>query len=106
MSSRQNIFIAFAILAVFTLFLFIIFGDNGLADLHLLKAERDMLIEENRRLAQENLSLYREIDRLKHDPKFVENVARQELGVIGKDEVILKLKTGSKAAAKPTDNKK
>jgi cell division protein FtsB len=100
-SSKQNIFIAFAILAVFTLFLFIIFGDNGLADLRLMKAERDTLIEENRRLSQENLSLYREIDRLKHDPKFVENVARQELGVIGKDEVILKLETSEKEAAKP-----
>lgn len=106
MSSKQNILIAFVILAVFTLLLFIVFGDNGLADLHLLKAERDTLVEENRRLSQENLSLYREIDRMKHDPKFVENVARQELGVIGKDEVILKLKTGEKETAKPADNDK
>lgn len=96
MSSKQNILIAFAILTIFTLLLFIMFGDNGLADLHLLKAERDALVEENRRLVRENLSLYREIDRLKHDPEFVENVARQELGVIGKDEVILKLKPGEK----------
>jgi len=105
-SSKQSIFIAFAILAVCTLLLFIVFGDNGLADLHLLKMERDTLIEENRRLSQENLSLYREIDRMKHDPKFVESVARQELGVIGKDEVILKLKTGEKETVKSADNDK
>ena len=92
MSSKQNIFVAFVILAVVTLFLFIIFGDKGLADFKLLKAEKARLTEENRRLVQENLSLYREIDRLRHDPEFVGNVARQELGVIGKDEVILKLK--------------
>ena len=106
MSSKQSIFIAFAILAVCTLLLFIVFGDNGLADLHLLKMERDTLIEENRRLSQENLSLYREIDRMKHDPKFIESVARQELGVIGKDEVILKLKTGEKETVKSADNDK
>ena len=39
-----------------------------------------------------NLSLYREIDRLKHDPKYIEDVVRRELGLIGKDEVIFKLK--------------
>jgi len=102
-SSKQNILIALVILAVFTLFLFIIFGDNGLADLHLLKTERDALIEENRKLSQKNLSLYREIDRLKNDPEFVENVARKELGVIGKDEVIIKLKTGEKQTDKSAD---
>lgn len=92
MSTRQNILIAFAILGVFTLLLFIIFGDNGIADLHLLKTEQDALVEKNRKLARENHSLYREIDRLKHDPKFVESIARKELGVIGKEEVILKMK--------------
>ena len=92
MSVKQNILIACAILGVFTLLLFILFGDKGLADLQLLKTERDVLIEENRKLDQENLSLYSEIDRLKHDPEFVENIARQELGVVGKEEVILKVK--------------
>ena len=70
--------------------LLIIFGDNGLADFVLIKGERDRLVEKNEKLNQENLNMYREIDRLKNDPKFVENVVRQELGVIGKDEVIFK----------------
>ncbi len=38
----------------------------------------------------ENLSISIEIDRLKHDPEYIENVARKELGMIGEDEVILK----------------
>jgi cell division protein FtsB len=29
---------------------------------------------------------------LKNDPEYVEDVARKELGVIGKDEVIIKVK--------------
>lgn len=68
----------------------IIFGDNGLVDFVFIKGERDSLIEKNEKLNQENLNMYREIDRLKNDPKFVENVVRQELGVIAKDEVIFK----------------
>jgi len=72
------------------MFLLIIFGDNGLVDFVLIKGEKDSLIEKNEKLNQENLVMYREIDRLKNDPKFVENVVRQELGVIGKNEIIFK----------------
>ena len=84
--------LAFVIAALFSLLLFIMFGENGVADLHMLKMERDNLLKRNAELSQENLSLYREIERLKNDPKYVENVARQELGVIGKNEVIFKVK--------------
>lgn len=90
MRSTQNIFLALAILLLSSLLMFIVFGENGLVDLHRLKMERDNLLQKNEALTQENLSLYREIERLKNDPEYVENVARQELGVIGKDEVILK----------------
>ena len=78
------------ILILFSLFFLIIVGDNGLVDFVLIKGEKNSLIEKNEKLNQENLNMYREIDRLKNDPKFVENVIRQELGVIGKDEVIFK----------------
>ena len=76
--------------------MFIIFSENGLADLKRLKTERDILLKKNDELTQKNLSLYREIERLKNDPEYVENVARKELGVIGKDEVVIKVKKGRK----------
>jgi len=43
-----------------------------------------------------NLSLYREIDRLEHDSGYIEDVVRRELGLIAEDEVIFKLKSGHK----------
>ena len=49
------------------------------------------LIKQNERLAQENLSLYNTIDRLKDDLKYIEYVARDELGMIGENDIILKL---------------
>ncbi|HUV50484.1 MAG TPA: septum formation initiator family protein [Anaerolineae bacterium] len=91
--------LSIVILILFSLFLLIIFGDDGVVDFVSIKGEKDRLVEKNEKLNQENLNMYREIDRLKNDPKFVENVVRQELGVIGKDEVIFK--TGKKQ-----DNKK
>ena len=76
--------------------LFIVFNEYGLADLRLLKQERDQLLQKNAQLEQENLSMYRQIDRLKNDLKFIESVARQELGMVGKDEVVFNLKKPEK----------
>ncbi len=84
-----------AILVLFNLILVVIFSDNGLVDLILLRKEKERSAEKNREVIRENLSLYREIERLKHDPEFIESVARKELGVVGKDEVILKPRSSS-----------
>jgi cell division protein FtsB len=91
-SLKKNIILALALMTMFLLLLFIVFGENGLTDLNRLKIKKDDLSSKNEELRKENLSLYREIERLKNDPHYVENVARQELGVIGKDEVIIKVK--------------
>jgi len=96
-TSKKNILLTFAIVVLFWLLMFIIFSENGLADLNRLKAERDIILKRNTELIQENLSLSRKIERLKNDPEYVENVARKELGVIGKDEVVIKVKKGRKA---------
>lgn len=96
MSVKQKILLSIIILVLFNLLLVIVFGDKGLVDFNLLKMERDGLIEKNAKLTQENLTLYREIDRLKHDPKYIENVARQELGLVGKEEMIFKIKNSDK----------
>ncbi|OQX18528.1 MAG: hypothetical protein BWK80_38030 [Desulfobacteraceae bacterium IS3] len=89
--SKQNIIVSLVILAMFSLLLFTVFGEKGLADLSLMKKGRDDLKEKNAVLFQENLSLYRAVYRLKHDINFVEYSARQELGMIGKNEYIIKI---------------
>jgi cell division protein FtsB len=81
-----------AIMTMCLMLLFIVFGENGLTDLYKLKMEKDNLSKKSDELKKKNLSLYREIERLKNDPGYVEDVARKELGVIGKDDVIIKVK--------------
>ena len=92
MGLKKNIMLVLAIMTMFLMLLFIVFGENGLTDLYKLKKEKDNLSKKTDELKKENLSLYREIERLKNDPRYVEDVARKELGVIGKDEVIIKVK--------------
>lgn len=96
MNTREKIILSFALLVLFGLLFFVMFGENGLADLNLLRQEQRRLLDKNQQLEQENLSLYREIDRLKTDLSYIENVARQELGMVKAEEIIFKLKGGGK----------
>ena len=90
MTRKLNILLSIAVLLLLALFFFIIVSEHGLADLRFIKKERDRLVEESKRLTRKNLTIGIEIDRLKHDPAYIESIARQELGMIGKDEIILK----------------
>jgi cell division protein FtsB len=90
MTKKQNILLSISVLLLLALFFFIIVSEQGLADLRFLKKERDRIVEENKKLTRENQAISVEIDRLKHDPAYIESIARHELGMIGEDEIILK----------------
>ena len=93
MTRKQGIFLSIAGLLLFSLLFFMIFGEHGYIDLTVLKTERDQLVEKNELLTNENISLSIEIDRLKNDPMYIENIARHELGMVAEDELILKPQT-------------
>lgn len=96
MTRRQKIILVIIGIAMFHLLLLVTFGDNGLVELHRMRVAHRQLLLSNERLTQENLHMYRTIDRLQHDPAFIENTARQELGMIRSNELIFKFKTGTK----------
>jgi cell division protein FtsB len=99
MNTRVTILVSMGIVLLFAMLLFIVFSDNGLADLYVLKNERDRLLTENNRLTAENLKLYRSIERLKNDPAYIESIARRELGMIRKEEIIITPRTKQKNKA-------
>ncbi len=88
MTTRQTVLLAMAIVVLFTFLLVIVFGDKGLADFHLLRLERDRLIESNEALLSENLRLYQQKVRLEKDPLYIEHVAREELGLVSPDDLV------------------
>lgn len=91
MRSNPIIILASGIFILIAMLFVIVFGDNGWLDLRALKQERDQLMENKEALFQENITLFRQINRLKHDPKYNEAMARRELGMIDENEIILKL---------------
>lgn len=90
MTTKQNILLSISVLLLLALFFFILVSEHGFADLRFLKKERDRLVVENKKISRENQAISVEIDRLKHDPVYIESIARQKLGMIGEDEIILK----------------
>lgn len=89
---KKNILMISAAVVLSGMLLLLVFGEHGLKDLHALKARRDRITAQKEMTFNENVSLYRQIERLKSDPQFIEAIARKELGVIGEDELIIKLK--------------
>ena len=98
MSMIQKIIFTIISILLFAMLIFIIFSDKGLIDLNEMKKKHDNLKLENAEINKENLILYRKINRAKDDPKFIEDIARQELGMIRKDEVIIKIKKNGESA--------
>ena len=90
MTRKQGVLFSIAVFLILSLLFFIVFSEHGLADLSLIKKERDRLQAQNQQITQENLSLGVEIDRLTNDPKYIESVARRDFGMIGQDEIVVK----------------
>ncbi|MFQ5480065.1 MAG: septum formation initiator family protein [Thermodesulfobacteriota bacterium] len=76
------------IVLIFAIALFAVFGDRGLTDVLRIKGERDQLLETNYGLKAKNKVLERKIALLKKDKRYIGEIARDELGMIGRDEVI------------------
>ena len=96
MNRKQKISIVLAGIAMFYLLLVIVFGDNGWLERRRMQSAHAQLVSANEALTQEILQMYRTIDRLQNDPAFLENVARQELGMIRSDELIFKFNSNTK----------
>jgi cell division protein FtsB len=82
-------------------------GENGLQDLDAMKQELKTINAKNEEIQQENVEIYRKIERLKTDPAYMENIAREELKMIGEKEIVFKFddaKQPKTDSAPPTPN--
>ena len=80
----------FIFLAVFItgMFLFAIFGSRGLVQVYKLKGEGNRIQMSNARLQEDNRKLGEQIRRLRNNKEEVEKVAREELGLVKKGEIV------------------
>jgi cell division protein FtsB len=83
--------------------LVVLFSHRGLYQIYRFQHERVQLEQENARLAAENTRLARTIDRLQHDPILIQDLIRQELNFVKKNEIIFQFPP-EKPAVAPLDS--
>jgi cell division protein FtsB len=79
------------------------FGEHGFIHLYRVGKERQACEQRIEKLSQENQALFDEIQRLRKDPKYVEQVARKELGLVKDNELIYRFQEDEKSEAGKTD---
>jgi cell division protein FtsB len=85
------ILISFLIFGILTFF-----GEKGILHLFHLRKELARVKEKNFKLEEENQKLKEEVKRLKSDKRYIEEIARKELGMVKEEEIIYQFDTPSK----------
>jgi cell division protein FtsB len=86
----------------------LIFGERGLLHLYRAELERQEYIEKIRQLSEQNQIMLHEIEKLKNNMEYIEYLARTELNMVKKNEIIYKFGKQSErpgpTAPKDTEN--
>lgn len=69
------------------------FGERGFIHLYRMDRERQTYLEKINKLERENRELLDEIQRLRSDREYVENLGRREMGLVKEDELIYRFGT-------------
>jgi len=89
-SIRKQYFLYLAIF-ISAMLVFTIFGGRGLMQIYHLKEERKKTMITTGHLREENRKLAQQIERMKKNKKEeVERIAREELGLVKKGEIVYK----------------
>ena len=69
------------------------FGERGFIHLYRMDGERQTYLEKINKLERENRELLDEIQRLRSDREYVENLGRREMGLVKEDEIMYRFGT-------------
>lgn len=69
------------------------FGERGFIHLYRMDRERQTYLEKINKLERENRELLDEIQRLRSDREYVENLGRREMGLVKEDEIMYRFGT-------------
>ena len=84
--------------------LFSTFGEVGIISTLNLNAKEKQLIAENAKLREENEQLRQEVEQLRSNPSYIEEIARGELGLMGKKEIVIPVDRKKDAATHPAQS--
>jgi cell division protein FtsB len=77
---------------------FALFGDRGILRALQASRQKSTLQEEVRQLESINAELRQEIESLRNDRRYLEAIARKELGMVKDDELVYQFRSAQKTA--------
>jgi len=86
MSKKRILILILFLFLIFGFFTF--FGDKGIMHLLRLQEEWGRIKEANVKVEDENRKLREEVKRLQYEKRYIEEIARKELGMVKEGEVI------------------
>ena len=85
---RKRRLLILVIIFLLILGAFTFFGEKGIFNLFRLQKEVVRIKEKNSKLEEENQGLREEVKRLQTDKRYIEEIARKELGMVKEGEII------------------
>lgn len=96
---QQRLLMMTALIAGGACLLMALLGEHGLLRSLQYRKEKQILSTELRRIEAQNRQLRQEIDVLRNDGKYVETIARRELGMVRSDEIIYQFPASGEKAS-------
>jgi len=87
-----------AVVALMTLAVWMVWGDNGFRSLAGLREEKERIQEKTREIEVENRGIEKIIARLQHDATYIEHLAKHGLGLARKEEIIFRFASHAPAS--------
>ncbi len=84
----QKKYVAYIAVFLSAMIAFAVFGVRGILHIYQLRGEREKIRIVNARLHEENRRLTMQVERLRHDREEVEKIAREDLGLAKKGEIV------------------
>jgi cell division protein FtsB len=88
--TKENLTIVILVFLILMMLFVILAGDQGVSALQSKHGQHELLVHTNNALRLKNFEVYREIERLKNDSALIEFVARSDLGMVRKEEMVFK----------------
>jgi len=99
MKKRRILILIF--ISLFILGSLTFFGEKGIFNLFRLRKEVARIKGKNLQLEEENQKLKEEVKRLQSDKRYIEEIARKELGMVKEGEIIYRFDPSSKRKESP-----
>ena len=93
MKIRKKPLLLLILVFILILGILVFFGERGILHRLHLRKELERLKETNTKMSEENQKLKGEVKRLQTERKYIEEIARKELGMVKEGEIIYQFDT-------------